>query len=246
MSRFPKQAMLLAAGEGTRLRPYTNYVPKCMVEIAGKPVLEHNIEWLRRFGVKDLIVNLHHMPDAVRDYFGNGSQWNVEITYSEEVSLLGTAGAVKNVEQFFRGPFFLWYGDNLSSIDLRRLYAFHELKGGAASVALFYRQDPTASGIVGLDDDARIRRFKEKPQWDEVFSNWVSAGIFVLEPAVLQAIPPHVVADFGHDIFPRMLANGDPLFGYEMAPTEGLWWIDTPADLERVQQEYRGQVLKET
>ena len=246
MSSFPSQAMLLAAGEGTRLRPFTDHMPKCMVELAGKPVLEHNIEWLRRFGVTDLVVNLYYMPDAVRNYFGTGKEWGVNITYSEEKDLLGTAGGVKNVEQFFNGPFFLWYGDNLSNIDLRRLHSFHETKQGVASIALFYRENPTASGIVGLDDDSRITRFLEKPQWDQVFSNWVSAGIFVLDPSVLDFIPPKAVSDFGHDVLPQMLANGQPLYGYQMADDEGLWWIDTPADLQRVQQAYSNQVLKET
>jgi NDP-sugar pyrophosphorylase family protein len=237
--------MLLAAGEGTRLRPYTNHKPKCMVEIAGKPVLQHNIEWLRRFGVTDFIINLYYMPDAVRDYFGDGSNFGVTITYSAEETLLGTAGGVKKVERFFKGPFFLWYGDNLSNIDLRRLYSFHEKNAAVASIALFYRADPTASGIVGLDDKARITRFLEKPRWDQVFSNWVSAGIFVLNPPVLEFILPDVVSDFGHDVLPAMLANGEPMFGYQMAEDEGLWWIDTPVDLQQVQLDYSKQVLKE-
>jgi mannose-1-phosphate guanylyltransferase/phosphomannomutase len=214
-----------------------------MVEIAGKPVLEHNIEWLRRFGVTDLVINLYYMPHAVRDYFADGSNFGVKITYSEEETLLGTAGGVKKVASFFKGPFFLWYGDNLSNIDLRRLYSFHEKNAAVASIALFYRADPTASGIVGLDNNSRITRFLEKPRWDQVFSNWVSAGIFVLDPSITEFIPPDKVSDFGHDVLPLLLANDEPLFGYPMAEDEGLWWIDTPVDLQRVQLEYSKQVL---
>ena len=234
---LPKKAMLLAAGKGTRLRPLTNNIPKCMVAIDGVPVLERNIKWLHHFGVNDLMINLHAMPDAVREYFGDGSDWGVNITYSFEESLLGTAGAVKNVEWFFDGPFFLWYGDNLSSCDLRKMYHFHRQKGGAATIALFYREDVTASGIIGLDDNQKITRFLEKPRLDQIFSHWVNAGIYVLEKSVLDSIPVIGEPDFSHDIFPEMLATGSRVYGYKLSEEEGLWWIDTPADLNRIQQE---------
>jgi NDP-sugar pyrophosphorylase family protein len=228
--------MVLAAGQGTRLRPLTERIPKCMVPLAGKPLLEHTILWLRKYGVTDLIINLHHLPRVVNDYFGEGQKWGVKITYSVEEQALGTAGGVKNVEWFFDGPFFVWYGDNLSTCDLTRLHAFHQAKGGIATIALHYREDPTASGIVGLDENDRITRFLEKPRPDQVFSHWVSAGIFVLEPQVLQAIPAEGAPDFGRDVFPALLAQGTALYGYRMSPDEGLWWIDTLEDLERVQQ----------
>jgi len=228
--------MLLAAGEGTRLRPLTNQMPKSMVPLAGKPVLEHNIEWLRRFGVDEFMINLYYMPDAVRDYLGNGRQWDVSIHYSVEKNLLGTAGGLKKVESFFDGPFFVWYGDNLSTIDLNKLAAFHREKASQATVALFYREDPTASGIVGLDQNKRITRFLEKPAADQVFSNWVSAGIFLLETPVFDYILPDTNSDFGHDVLPDMLAKGVPMFGYEMAGDEQLYWIDTPSDLQRIQE----------
>jgi mannose-1-phosphate guanylyltransferase len=235
---LPRRAMLLAAGRGTRLRPLTDHVPKCMVPVHGTPVLARNIAWLRRFGVTDLVINLHYRPQAVIDYFGDGAAWGVRITYSLEEELLGTAGAVKQVADFFQGePFFLWYGDNLSACDLRRLYALHRRRGSLATVALFYREDPTASGIVGLDADGRIRRILEKPRPDQIFSHWVNAGIFVLEPQILDMIPPGV-SDFGHDVLPDLLAAGAPLYGYHLSAAEGLWWIDTPADLERIQREF--------
>jgi mannose-1-phosphate guanylyltransferase/phosphomannomutase len=235
-SKLPTKAMLLAAGEGTRLRPLTNHVPKSMVPLAGKPVLEHNIEWLRSFGVAEFMINLHYMPDAVRDYFGDGRQWGVSIKYSVEEELLGTAGGVKKAEQFFDGPFFVWYGDNLSNIDLQKFSEFHEQNAAMASVALFYRADPTASGIVGLDKNKRITRFLEKPTADQVFSHWVSAGIYLLEQPVLNYIPPSAVSDFGHDVLPAMLSEDVPMYGYEMGEEEKLWWIDTPVDLQRIQE----------
>ncbi len=234
--------MILAAGQGTRLWPLTEHTPKCMVPIGGKPLLEHTIVWLRKYGVTDLIINLHHLPHMVTDYFGDGQKLGVKITYSVEEEALGTAGGVKNVAWFFDGPFgpaqgrpfFVWYGDNLSTCRLDRLWEFHRAKGGIATIALHYREDPTQSGIVGLDENDRVVRFLEKPQPEQVFSHWVSAGIFVLEPGVLDFIPADRPSDFGQDIFPALLAEGASLYGYRMSGGEGLWWIDTPQDLERV------------
>jgi NDP-sugar pyrophosphorylase family protein len=231
---YPTKAMILAAGQGTRLRPLTENIPKCMVPIAGKPLLEHTVEWLHRHGVVELVINLCHLPEAIVKHFGDGRQWGVHITYSLEPEPLGTAGGVRNAARFFDGPFFVWYGDNLSACDLRRLYSFHRARGGVATIALYYRKDPTASGIVGLDRDGRITRFLEKPGPDQVFSHWVNAGIFVLERQVLDAIPSEGTPDFGRDVFPALLAAGQRLYGYCLSAGEGLWWIDTSQDLERV------------
>jgi NDP-sugar pyrophosphorylase family protein len=230
------KAMLLAAGQGTRLRPLTERIPKCMVPVSGKPILEHTIQWLHRYGVSEIIINLYHLPEIIRAYFGDGQKWGVRITYSLEDSPLGTAGGVRNAAWFFEGPFFVWYGDNLSTCRLDCLWEFHQAKGGIATIALHYRDDPAASGIVGLDKDDRITRFLEKPRPDQVFSHWVSAGIFVLEPQVSEAIPAEGSPDFGRDVFPALLAHGQPLYGYRMSEGEGLWWIDTPEDLRRMEE----------
>jgi NDP-sugar pyrophosphorylase family protein len=143
---------------------------------------------------------------------------------------------VKNAGSFFDGPFFVWYGDNLSTCRLDRLWESHRARGGLATIALHYREDPTQSGIVGLDDNDRVVRFLEKPRADQIFSHWVSAGILLLEPDVLDQIPSETQKDFGRDVFPALLAQGAALYGYRMSEDEGLWWIDTAADLERVQR----------
>lgn len=231
---MPSKAILLAAGQGARLRPLTKKIPKCMLPIAGRPILEHNIEWLRKFGVTDLVINLHHLPEAVTSHFDDGSRWGVCIRYSLERELLGTAGAVKNVAPFFDGPFFVWYGDNLSTCRLDRLWELHHARRGVATIALHYREDPTQSGIAELDDNDRVARFLEKPRADQVFSHWVSAGILALERSVIDAIPSEEPVDFGRDVFPVLLERGSALYGYRMSEDEGLWWIDTAADLERV------------
>ncbi|HJQ69086.1 MAG TPA: nucleotidyltransferase family protein [Blastocatellia bacterium] len=234
---MPRKAMLLAAGHGTRLRPLTERIPKCMVAINGRPLLEHTIERLKAYGVTDLLINLHYMPEAVTDHFGDGGRWGVRITYSRERELLGTAGAVKKVEGFFDGPFFVLYADNLSTCRLDRLWATHSSAGAVATIALHEREDPTQSGIVGLDDSGRVTRFLEKPRPDQVFSHWVSAGILALDPRVIDSIPAEGARDFGRDIFPRLLGEGAAIYGYKMTDGEGLWWIDTAADLERVKAE---------
>jgi NDP-sugar pyrophosphorylase family protein len=235
--------MILAAGQGTRLRPLTERIPKCMVPVGGKPILEHTIEWLRRYSLTEIIINLYHLPEVIRSYFGDGLKWRVRIAYSLEDRPLGTAGGVKNAAWFFDGPFgsaqgrpfFVWYGDNLSTCRLDRLWEFHLAKGGVAAIALHHRDDPAQSGIVSLDENDRITRFLEKPRPDQVFSHWVSAGIFILEPQVLEAIPAEGAPDFGRDVFPALLAAGQSLYGYRMSANEGLWWIDTPEDLRRME-----------
>ncbi|HXX37944.1 MAG TPA: NDP-sugar synthase [bacterium] len=231
----PTRAMVLAAGLGTRLRPLTDRVPKCMIPVGGRPLLEYTLEWLRSYGVVDVVINVHHLPDIVRDHFGDGTAYGLRIVYSYETELLGTAGAVKRVASLFNRSFYVWYGDNLSTCRLDRLWELHRRRGGVATMALFHRDDPTQSGIADLDDD-RIRRFVEKPAAAEVFSHWVNAGILVLEPRVLDSIPTTGLVDFGRDVFPMLLARGEPLYGYRMSPDEGFWWIDRPEDLTRVER----------
>ena len=235
---MPAKAMLLAAGRGTRLRPLTDAVSKCMVKIAGRPILEHNVERLKSHGVRDLVINLHYQPDGITAHFGDGSRFGVRITYSFEPELLGTAGAVREVAARFDAPFFVWYGDNLSDCRLDRLWQSHRARGGVATIALHHRDDPTQSGIVGLDAGDRITRFLEKPRAEEVFSHWVSAGIFVLEPRALDAIAADGPADFGRDVFPALLERGEAIYGYRMAEDEHLWWVDTPDDYASVQSAF--------
>ena len=235
---MPVRGMMLAAGQGTRLRPLTERIPKCMVRLGGRPLLEYGIRWLGKHGVTELAINVHHLPEIVTEYFGDGRQWSVRITYSLEPEPLGTAGGVKRMASFFQGPFFVWYGDNLSTCRLDHLWEQHTARGGAVTVALHQRDDPTHGGIVALDAQDRITRFLEKPAPGEVFSRWVNAGIYVLEPAVLDRIPAEQAVDFGRDVFPAMLAHGDAMYGYRMSGSERLWWIDRSEDLQRVEREW--------
>ncbi len=223
--------MILAAGHGTRLRPLTESVPKCMVPLGGKPILEYTLAWLVSFGVVDIIINVSHLADVVMEHFGDGDRWGARITYSMETQPLGTAGGVKNASWFFDGAFLVWYGDNFTRCDLARLVRFHRRKTAVATMCLHYRDDVTQSGIVDLGEEDRVLRFIEKPQPDEASSHWVNAGLYVCEPDILRYISDQGTPDFGHHVFPSLLMAHQRVCGYKLSPAEGLTWIDRPEDL---------------
>ena len=232
------KAMLLAAGMGTRLRPLTDNLPKCMMPVGGKPILAHTIQRLKTYGINDVMINLHYLPEKVIEYFGDGSKWEIKIDYSLEKEILGTAGAVKNVADYFEGkPFLVWYGDNLCACDIERLINFHQAEARLATIALYQREDVAQCGIVGMDSGNRITRFLEKPGPEQVFSHWVNAGIYILEPEVLSYISLNTPSDFGRDVFPTLLADGWHLYGYCLSKMEKFWWSDTLEDLRRTQKE---------
>ena len=226
--------MLLSAGEGSRLRPLTLDRPKPMLPIGGVPVLERNVRLLAEHGAERIVINLHYHPDAITTHFGDGARFGVEIVYSFEDTLLGTAGGLRRAQRWLGEEFFLVYGDNLATCDLTALLAQHRRHDAVVTMALYQREDPTQSGIVGLDAHDRIVRFLEKPRPDQVFSHWVNAGYLVANEAIFERIPPDgVVSDFGHDVFEPLIATGRPVYGYRMGAREQLWWIDTLADYER-------------
>lgn len=232
-------AMLLAAGEGSRLRPLTADRPKPMLPIGGVPVLERNLRLLASHGVRRVVINVHYHPEAITAHFGDGARYGVEIIYSFEETLLGTAGGLRRARRWLGEEFFLVYGDNLSTCDLTALHAQHRRHDAVVTMALYERDDPTQSGIVGLDADDRIVRFLEKPRPDQVFSRWVNAGYLVATDAIFDRIPADgVVSDFGHDVFEPLIADGKRVFGYRMGGEERLWWIDTLADYERTQRAF--------
>lgn len=208
------KAMILAAGEGTRLRPLTNMIPKPMLPVGGKPLLEHTICWLRTHGIEQVAINLHHGPWLTQAYLGDGSAWGVRITYSLEDRLLGTAGAVKKLQSYFDDTFVVVYGDVLTNMDLTGLVSFHQAKGGGVTIALYRVENPWTCGLIELDGEGRLLRFVEKPSPEDVFTDLASAGVFVMEPRVLDHIPVDTFYDFGHDLFPALLTEGVPLYGY--------------------------------
>lgn len=216
------QAIILVGGEGTRLRPLTYGTPKPMVPIAGVPFLARSLERLYEAGITDVILAAGYMPSAITDYFGDGSRLGMRITYAIEETPLGTAGALKNVEQHVRGAFFVFNGDILTSLDLRAMVRFHESKGGAGALHLITVSDPSAFGCVVHDDDARISAFIEKPPPGTAPCNDVNAGTYLLEREVLDFIPAGRAVSIERETFPQLIAAGRVLSAYVTQD----YWID--------------------
>jgi mannose-1-phosphate guanylyltransferase / phosphomannomutase len=215
------KAVVMAGGEGTRLRPITSNQPKPMVPILNKPVMEYILELLRGHGIDDIVVTLQFLPQLIKNYFGKGLDLNLNLNYSVEESPLGTAGSVKKAEAYLKGDTFVVIsGDALTDFDLTYLVNEHRSKGAMATIALKSVENPLEFGVIIADESGRIERFLEKPSWGQVFSDTVNTGIYVLEPEVFDYIDPDEPIDFSKDIFPKLLADGQAIYG---CPMEGYW-----------------------
>jgi len=214
------KAVVMAGGEGTRLRPLTSNQPKPMVPVVGKPCMEHILELLREHGMSDVIVTVAFLPQAIRSYFGQGESLGMQIGYSVEESPLGTAGSVRLAAKQLDETFLVISGDALCDVDLSKLVAFHKEKGAAVTIGLKSVDNPLEFGIVVTDEDGRIERFLEKPSWGQVFSDTINTGIYVLEPEVLKHVPTDRPYDFSKELFPYLLEMGRPMYGYVM---DGYW-----------------------
>jgi NDP-sugar pyrophosphorylase family protein len=219
-------------------------VPKVMVPIGGKPLLQHHLEMLSAQGVREFIVNLHFLPEKITGYFGDGSQFGVKITYSLETEILGTAGGVKRMEAQLRaGTFLVIYGDNLMRFELAPLVEFHRDRQALATMGLFESAEPWTGGVVETAADGRVTRFVEKPDRKEISTNLINAGIYLLEPAVLDAIPAGQFCDFGKSVFPSLLAAKRPVFA--MKPRAYIHDVGTPERLAQAQRDFEnGLVMK--
>ncbi|GAH98443.1 unnamed protein product [marine sediment metagenome] len=217
------KVMILAAGLGTRLRPLTDLISKPMVPIVNKPVMEHIIELLEKHDLKEIIVNLHWYPEVIRDYFKDGSRFNVNIQYSYEDELLGTAGGVKKAKDFFENKTFLVIsGDALTDIDLSNLIKYHKQKKSLCTMVLTNVDEPSAYGVVILNDEKRITGFQEKPPQGKEKSKLANSGIYVFEPEIFEYIPDNEFYDFGADVFPHLVKENIPIYGY----THFRYWND--------------------
>lgn len=208
------KAMILAAGVGSRLDPLTRNVPKPMVPVVNRPVIEHIVQKLKKHGFDDIWVNTHYLGDVIKDYLGDGSQWGVKIQVAEEKQLWGDAGSVKLAADFLKdGTFLVIGGDDISDIDISAVVNFHKQNKATATIALTEVEDPSQFGIVVTDDTGRVTRFLEKPKGDQVFSNLANTGVYVFEPEVLEIIPEGTFFGFGNDVFPALLAQDRPMYG---------------------------------
>ena len=215
------KAVVMAGGEGTRLRPLTASQPKPMLPVVNRPIMEHVLRLLKRHGFTDTVVTVQFLAALVRNYFGDGEDFGLNLQYATEESPLGTAGSVRNAADGLREqPFLVISGDALTDIDLSALVKFHQQNGALVTVALSRVPNPLEFGIVITGEDGRIQRFLEKPTWGQVFSDTVNTGVYVMEPEVLAEVPAGEVVDWSGDVFPRLLERGAPLYGWV---GEGYW-----------------------
>ena len=220
------KAIILAAGKGKRLGEFTRTIPKPMIKINGRPILEHNILICKRAGIKDIFINLHYLPQKIKDYFDDGSRFGVNIHYHYEPEILGTVGAILSFKDKLNDdPFFVIYGDNYTEINLATFWHFHFQALSEFTIALYWRKDISQCGVVELAKDGRILRFVEKPQTGTIDSNWVNAGIYLIEPIILNEIKIGDY-DFGHDLIPFLIARGFNVCGYKMK--NKVIAVDTP------------------
>jgi len=218
------KAMILAAGKGTRVRPLTYEMPKPMIPIMGKPVMEYLIEELERHGFNEIMINISHLPEKIEDYFGNGERFGVEIGYSFEGHIsngeivstaLGSAGGLKNIQEFggfFDDTFLVVCGDALIDLDLTQAVRDHWRSGAVASICALEvpKSQVLNYGVVVCDDDGKITSFQEKPSVEEALSNLVNTGIYIFEPEIFDLIPANTEFDIGGDLFPAILEKGLP------------------------------------
>ncbi len=229
------KAVILAGGEGTRLRPLTCNVPKPMVPILNRPFLEHMLSHLSGHGVEHAILTMWYLPDVIRSHFGNGEGLGLRLSYTLEETPLGTAGAVKNVEDELDGAFLVLNGDIFTDLDLSAMARFHRDSGAMVTIALTQVEDPSAFGVVDMDESGRVSRFVEKPAPGEAPSNWVNAGTYLVEPEALAQAPLGEHYMFERGLFPKLLEMGAPVYGYR----SNAYWADlgTPTSYARVHRD---------
>ncbi len=208
------KAVIMAGGFGTRIRPLTSSLPKPMLPLMNAPIMEHIVRLLRRHGFSELVLLLYFQPQVIKDYFSDGHEWGVQITYITPAKDLGTAGAVKAAQDYLNESFLVISGDLLTDMDLTAFANYHAEKGAWVTLGLVSVVNPLQFGVVITDREGRVVKFLEKPGWGEVFSDTINTGVYMLEPQVLEWIPEDEEFDFSRDLFPALLREGKPLFGF--------------------------------
>jgi len=217
------QALILAGGKGTRLRPLTVYTPKPIVPICNRPFLLYQIDTLRRAGITDITLSLSYQPNKIEHLLGDGSDYGVKLKYTVEPQPMGTAGAYKFAEDLIREPTVVFNGDILTDLDLKSVMREHNERQATATVVLAPVENPQSYGLVETEKDGRIRRFLEKPKADEITCNTFNAGIYVLGPKVLDYLPAGENYSFEYGLFPDLLSRGEAFYAHIPVRT---YWID--------------------
>lgn len=205
------QALILSAGEGKRLRPITNNIPKVMIDILGKPLLEHHVLLLKRYGITEIFINLFYKPEKIEEYFGDGNKFGVNITYSREGKLLGSAGALRNFTKKLHDDFFVIYGDVFMNVDLKKMMSFHKQKKSLFTMAVHQSIHPKDSDLLEIDNNKKIIRFIKTPHKLKTGLN--NAGLYIINSRALNFLPKNIPYDFAHDFIPKLIKK-IPLFAY--------------------------------
>jgi mannose-1-phosphate guanylyltransferase len=216
------KAMILAAGVGSRLEPLTCNIPKPMVPVVNRPAMEHIINLLAKNNITQIAANLWYLPEKIQSYFGDGAKFGVELRYSAEKELMGTAGGVKKLESFLDETFVVISGDALTDLNIKNLIDRHRQTGAVATIALKEVADPRQFGVVIIDENGRIKAFQEKPGPEEALSRLANTGVYVFEPEIFKYIPESTVYDFGKQLFPHLVEVNAPLYGHKMKD----YWCD--------------------
>ena len=229
------KAVILVGGLGTRLRPLTLHTPKSMVPVLNVPFLEHVLRRLPDYGVREVVLALSHLAPAIESHFGNGHSFGLDIEYVIEDAPLGTAGAARNALGHISDACLIMNGDIFTDLDIAAMKERHLVCHAKATIALTAVDNPCAYGLVETDKDGRVCRFLEKPSPEQITTNMINAGTYIIEPEVLGAILPNTVVSFERDVFPSLLGHGEPVFAF----TESGYWIDigTPAKYQQLNQD---------
>ncbi|MFA5316677.1 MAG: NDP-sugar synthase [Dehalococcoidales bacterium] len=232
------KAIILVGGEATRLRPLTPNTPKAMLPVLNTPFLSWLIRRLKSHGTSDIILTQSHFAQAIKDHFGDGRGLDVRLNYVSEAVPLGTAGAVKNSEALLDEPFLALNGDVFTDLDNSAMIAFHRKKKALVTIALTPVADPSSYGLIETDSNSRVLNFLEKPRPEQITTNMINAGTYVLEPEVLKRIPPGTKFSFERELFPQLLAQGEPVYAY----SSNAYWIDmgTPENYLQLHKDLLG------
>lgn len=229
------KAILLVGGQATRLRPITLTTPKALIELQGKTILEHVFDLFKKYDIEEVVLSVGYLKEKIKDYFGDGSEFGLKISYVEEDEPLGTAGSLHLITDGLTETFICGNGDELKDVDINEMYKQHKATGALATLALNEVEDPSAYGVARLEGD-KILEFVEKPKKEEAPSNYINAGFYMLEPEVMNYIPQGK-SMFEYDVFPRLAAEGN-LYGYKL---KGQWYdTGTPERLEQARKDWKG------